>query len=137
MAEEGLLSDYHRIAIDETFTRLTDSMGKAERIKSTVFPRTYRLFLHMFLHMFLYLFITVLAFALAELGGAWAVAITTLIAIPFLLLEKTALHMQDPFANRPTDTAMTAIARTIEINLLQLMDAEVPPPLAPEGFYLM
>ena len=134
MADEGLLSDFRRVAIDETLTRLTDSMGKAERIKSTVFPRTYRLFLHLFL----YLFITVLAFALAELEGAWAVAITTFIAIPFLLLEKTATHMQDPFANRPTDTAMTSIARTIEINLRQLMgDAEVPPPLAPEGFYLM
>jgi len=60
------------------------------------------------------------------------------IATPFLLLEKTATHMQDPFANRPTDTSVTAIARTIEINLLQILGEErVPPALPASSFYVM
>jgi len=135
LAREGKVTDFQRMAIDETLTRLVDSMGRAERIRSTVFPRTYRLFLHFFI----YLFITFLALALAEIDGAWGLAITVAVAIPFFLLEKTAFHMQDPFANLPTDVACTAIARTIEINLRQLLgDREVPPPVQPsEGFYLM
>ena len=76
--------------------------------------------------------------ALAEVEGFWQIAITTSISVPFFLLEKTASHMQDPFANRPTDTSVTAIARTIHINLAQLLGEEdVPAPLASQGFYIM
>jgi putative membrane protein len=132
-AQAQRLSDYQRVAIDETLTRLTESMGKAERIRNTVFPATYRLFLHSFI----YLFITLFSMALGETKGAPQVLITLVVAIPLLLLEKTASHLQDPFGNRPTDTPVTAIARTIEINLLQQIGAEpIPEPLAPEGYYL-
>jgi len=134
LARAGHLSDYRRIAVDDTLTRLVDSMGRAERIRNTVFPRTHR----MFLHALIYMFVTFLALVLAEVDGAWGFAITFVVAIPFFLLEKTAMHMQDPFANRPTDTPCTAIARTVEIDLRQLLgDEHVPGPHAPDGFYLM
>ena len=134
MTAAGALSDYRRVAIDETLRRLTDEMGMAERIRSTVFPRTYRIFLRAFI----YLFLASLSVALAEIEGLSQVVITVTVSVPFFLLEKTAFHMQDPFANRPTDTPMTSIARTIEINIRQLLgDGEVPAPLAAEGFYLM
>ncbi|MEZ4449155.1 MAG: bestrophin family ion channel [Nannocystaceae bacterium] len=133
LARDGAVSDYQRIAVDDTLTRLVDSMGRAERIRSTVFPTTYRIFLYGFI----YLFITILSIALGEIEGAWQVLVTTVISIPFFLLEKTARHMQDPFSGRPTDTAVTSIARTIEINLLQLLgETDTPPPLEPDGFYL-
>ncbi|CAN5361627.1 hypothetical protein BH23BAC1_BH23BAC1_45120 [soil metagenome] len=46
--------------------------------------------------------------------------------------------MQDPFRNKPTDTAVTSIARTIEINIKQILkDPKVPQPITPEKFYLM
>lgn len=134
LAADGRITDYQRVAIDGTLTALTNAMGMAERIRNTVFPRTYRVFLHAFI----YIFITGLSMALDQVQGPWQIAITTVIAIPIFLLEKTAVHMQDPFANRPTDTSVTAIARTIEINLRQLMgDPDVPEPLADEGFYVM
>lgn len=128
------LTDYQRVALDGTLTRLTDSMGKAERIRNTVFPRTYRVFLRFFLFQFL----TSLSFALESVQGGWQVVITGLISVPFILLERTATHMQDPFANRPTDTAVTSIARTIHINLAQLLgEDDVPQPLAAADYYLM
>jgi putative membrane protein len=133
LARAGQLTDYQRVAIDGTLTRLTDSMGMAERIRNTVFPKTYRIFLQATI----YLFITLLSIALAEMRGTWQVGLTTIIAIPFLLLEKTARHMQDPFANRPTDISVTAIARTIDINLRDLIGEPVPEPWPADGFYLM
>lgn len=133
LARAGQLSDYQRVAVDETLSRLTDWMGMAERIRSTVFPKTYRIFLQATI----YLFITLLSIALAEVRGSWQVGLTTLIAIPFLLLEKTARHMQDPFANRPTDTSVTAIARTIDINLCDLIGEPAPEPWPADGYYLM
>lgn len=46
--------------------------------------------------------------------------------------------MQDPFENRPNDTAMTAISRTIEINILQLLkESEIPKTRQTEEFYLL
>lgn len=135
LAEEGKLSDFRRVTIDQTLTRLTDSMGKAERIKSTVFPRTYRTFIHAFI----FLFITLLSLALAKLEGPKQIIVTAVVAIPLLLLEKTARQMQDPFSNGPTDCAVTAIARTIEINSRQMLeDREVPPAqAATDGYFLM
>ena len=60
-----------------------------------------------------------------------------LIASTFFLLEKTATYLQDPFVDMPTDTPVTSIARTIEINIKQLLEEpNVPEPVAPEGFYL-
>jgi len=39
----------------------------------------------------------------------------------FFLIEKMAIHLQDPFENKPTDTPMTAICFTIERDLKQMM----------------
>lgn len=70
--------------------------------------------------------------------GALEIPILVLLAATYFLIEKTALHMQDPFSDRPTDTAVTAIATTIEINLRQMIgNGDVPPPQQPDGFYLM
>ena len=133
MAEKGIVTDFQRITMEGILTRLTDSMGKAERINNTVFPTAYRLYLHYFI----YIFIFVLALALKDLHGPREVIVITVISIPFFLLEKTATFLQDPFQDKPTDTAVTAIARAIEINLLQLLEEDnVPKPLKPEGFYL-
>jgi putative membrane protein len=133
LKDEGIISDFQRIAMDELLTRLTDSMGKAERIKNTVFPTAYRAYLHLFI----YIFIVALALSLAELHGPREVVVITVISLPFFLLEKTATFLQDPFSGLPTDTPVTAIARVIEINLLQLLgEKDVPKPLEPNGFYL-
>jgi len=48
------------LQLDNTLVRLVDAMGKAERINSTVFPSTYR----QFLHFIIYLFVVTLSVAL-------------------------------------------------------------------------
>ena len=124
---------FAQIQIDSTLVRLCDAQGKAERIKSTVFPVTYRYFLHGII----YLFVITLSLSLKDVPFRFELPLLLTISLAFFLLEKSATHMQDPFENRPTDTPVTAIARTIEINLRQLIEeADVPQPLAPQGFYL-
>ena len=134
LRRQQALDSYEHVQLDNTLVRLCDSMGKAERINSTVFPVTYRIFIHLFI----YLFLIVLSLALVETVGLLELPILLVFASSFFLLEKTATYLQDPFRNRPTDTPVTAIARTIEINIKQLLDeSDVPKPLAPEAFYLM
>lgn len=124
---------FSQVHIDKTLVRLCESQGKAERIKSTVFPVTYR----MFLHFTIYLFVVTLSISLKDIAGFFEIPLLLLISTAFFLLEKSATHMQDPFENKPTDTAMTAIARTIEINIKELLkESEVPEPLTAKSFYL-
>ena len=65
--------------------------------------------------------------------GAFVIPITIIVIFFFTLIEMIARFMQDPFENRGSDTAMTSICRTIEINLLQMVDIkEIPEKLAPD-----
>jgi putative membrane protein len=133
LKEKNQIDIFSQIQLDNTLVRLCDAQGKSERIKTTVFPVTYRLFLHAII----YLFVVTLSIALKDVAGFFEIPLLLLISTAFFLLEKSATHMQDPFENRPTDTAMTAIARTIEMNIKQLLkETEIPKPHQPEKFYL-
>ena len=107
-------------------------MGMAERIKSTVFPVTYRVFLHLMI----YLFVITLSISLGVVHPVFEIPLLLIISLGFFVLEKTATLLQDPFENKPTDTAMTTIATTIEINIKQLLkEGDIPIPLKPHSFY--
>lgn len=134
------INDFQQIQIDNTIGRLCDAMGKSERIKSTVFPRTYSLLLHFLI----YVFATMLPFGLEHphdsdfhpiiVESSLIVTITSI----FLLIEKIAIYMQDPFENKPTDTPVTAIAQKIEIDILQMIGVdEIPPILENKLYYEM
>jgi ion channel-forming bestrophin family protein len=116
--KNGWLNDFQQVEVDRTLTRLCDSMGKCERIKNTVFPSTYSLYIHFCL----YLFISLLPFGLIEYFGLFEVPLIIAIAAAFLLVEKMAIHLQDPFENKPTDTPTTAISQTIERDLKQMLN---------------
>ncbi len=116
--ERGWVNDYQQIELDATITRLCDAMGKCERIKKTVFPTTYG----MYIHFSIYFFLLQLPFSLFQYFGVFQILFTIAIASSFFLIEKMAVHLQDPFENKPTDTPVTSIARTIEINLRQMLD---------------
>lgn len=128
------LDTYSKIQLDSTLVRLCDSMGRAERINNTVFPSTYRLFLHFAI----YFFAITLSMALLDMKIYFEMPLLILTSLFFFLLEKSAFHMQDPFKNRPSDTPVTTIAQTIEINIRQLLgETELPQPLKTDKFYAL
>ena len=131
LRDHNQLDSFSHVQLDNTLLRLCDSQGKSERIKNTVFPVTYSLFLRALI----YLFVITLAVAL-KIDGLFETPLLIAISSAYLLLEKSAKHMQDPFENRPTDTAVTAIARTIETNIKQLLnESDVPTPQQSDKFY--
>lgn len=133
LKDEGHIDVFHHVQIDNTLVRLVDSMGRAERINTTVFPTTYSFFMHMLI----YVFITLLSVSLSEIDGLFEIPMLIIISVPFLLLERTAKDMQDPFSGYATDTPVTAIANTIETNLKQLIsDNNIPAPVDMSGFYI-
>ena len=128
------ISVFEHLQLDSTLVRLCESMGKAERIKSTIFPMTYRLYLHFII----YIFLITLSIALTDITIYFQTPLLLLISMAFFLLEKTATYMQDPFDNKPSDTAMSAISRTIEINIRQLLkEKNIPEKHTPNSFYIL
>lgn len=116
--KEGWINQYQHVQIDTTLSNLCDRMGGSERIKNTVFPVTYSKYLNMTIN----LFILMLPFGLIEVFGYMVVPVVIAIAASFLLIEKMAIHLQDPFENKPTDTPTTTISRTIERDLCQMLN---------------
>lgn len=116
--QKGWINEFQQIEVDRTVSRLCDSMGACERIKNTIFPATYSLYTHFSL----ILFVALLPFGLLEYFGLMSIPLVIAISSSFFLIEKMAIHLQDPFENKPTDTPMNSIARTIERDLKQMLE---------------
>lgn len=118
----GYINRFQQVELDRTISRLCEAQGKSERIKNTIFPATYSLYIHFAL----LLFICLLPFGFIEIFGILEVLVVTAISACFMLIEKMAIHLQDPFDNKPTDTPVTTIARNIERDLKQMLKDENP-----------
>jgi putative membrane protein len=128
------IDTFSQIQINTTLVNFATVMGMAERIKSTVFPVTYRIALHLVI----YIFIVTLSIALVDVQPLYEIPLLMIISSGFFLLEKTATNIQDPFENKPTDTAMTTIATNIEINIKQMLnEVDIPKPYPPNKYYSM
>ncbi len=124
------IDSFQMVALDQTLKHLCDHMGKAERIKNTVFPTQYRTYTHIGLIFFMLM----LPFGMLLSTGPFVILICFLVSLFFFMLEAIAIYLQDPFQNRPSDIPMTALCRTIEINLLELVEAsQIPESLKPDA----
>lgn len=128
------IGDLKQLQIDSTLSRLCDAMGKCERIKNTVFPKSYSLLVHFLI----YVFATLLPFGLDDRYILVEIFLTALIPIIFIAIERTAIIMQDPFENVTTDIPMTSLAITIETNIKELIgDDNFPVREDSKSFYIM
>lgn len=123
-----------QVQLDSTIQRLNDSMGRCERIKNTIFPRSYSALIHFLI----YVLMTILPFGL-EHNNPWVeIFIATTIPVLFISIERTAILMQDPFENTPTDTPMTTLSQTIEKNLMEMANEPLPQrDTGKETYYIM
>lgn len=115
----GWINEYQQVEIDKTLTRFSDEMGGCERIKNTIFPSTYSVYIHFSV----LLFVLLLPFGLIEYFGIVEIPLVIAISSSFFLIEKMAIHLQDPFENKPTDTPTTALSQTIERDIMQMIKA--------------
>lgn len=130
----GHTEDFRHMQIDATITRLCESMGMAERIKSTVFPRQYAYYSTLFTRLYSYM----IPFVLVPETGYWVVPFTLLIGFIFFALDGIAAGIENPFNNSFNDTPMTAICTNIEINLREMLgERDLPAPTQPVNGFLM
>ncbi|AAU91261.1 conserved hypothetical protein [Methylococcus capsulatus str. Bath] len=117
------------LQIDDSLNLFYDVQGGCERIKRTAFPDRFRFHTHAFV----WLVASLIPFSLIQTDqrfDAVAIIMETLLAFVFVTIERLGSELRDPFENHVNDTPMSALCRTIEIDLRQqLGEAEVPAPL--------
>ena len=126
-ARRGMIGELYRLQMEATLVALTDAQGGLERIKNTPLPVQYR-FLPRFVSR---LFCCVLPFAVVpDLGLATPIG-SGLIGVMFLLAVQIGDDLADPFTDDVNDVPMTALCRTIEIDLVQMIGATPPEQVHP------
>jgi len=99
-----------------------------ERLKNTPLPNQYRFFPTLFTR----LFCIMLPIGLVE-TLQWATPIgSTIAGLMFLAVLQIGEDLTDPFANTVHDVPLTAMCRTIEIDLLQAIGDPAPAPMTPD-----
>lgn len=116
------LDPHKQVQIDNTLLRINDAMGKCERIKNTVFPKSYSLIIHFLI----YVLASLLPFGLENIFPIIEIILAIIIPLVLLAVEEIAIIMQDPFEDRPADIPMTSLCNTIENNINEIIsDKEI------------
>lgn len=125
---EGRIDTYHLTALQNDLSRMLDVQGGCERILSTPIPFTYSVLTHRTVM----LYCLALPFGLHDTVG-WAMpVVTTFISYAFLGLDDLGDEIEQPFGEESNSLPLHAICRTIEINLLQLIEHDCPEHIQPE-----
>ncbi len=126
--DQHVLSEWQMHRIDATLSDLSNVLGACERIKNTPLPVQYDYYPELFIKAYCF----ILPFVIVDEVGLFTPVITLVVGFIFLVLNRIGKNLENPFENTPYDIPMTALSRTIEINLRQALgDKNVPPPLTP------
>mgnify|MGYP003609292605 CR=1 FL=1 len=120
VSQKFALNDNKQVQIDTTLARLNDAMGKCERIKNTVFPKSYSLLIHFLI----YCLASILPFGLDDTFPLLEILLTMIIPLMLIAVEQTAIIMQNPFENQPTDIPMTRLSDIIEVNINEIVSGK-------------
>lgn len=144
LSEQGLIENYRYVEMERMLVDFYTQQGKCERIKNYPYPRQYAT-LNLF---FIRLFVIMLPFGMLQVfedlvhmhpGMIWlTVPFSALVSWVFTTMEKIGESTENPFEGNANDVPITALSRTIEIDLKDMIDeAELPEPIKPAGSILM
>ncbi|QSR16954.1 bestrophin family protein [Novosphingobium sp. KA1] len=125
---KGWIDTIQQTQMEAVLVDIANAQGGMERLKNTPLPYQYRFFPTVFTHMFCIL----LPIGLVETLGVATPLGSTLAGVMFLAVLAIGDDLVDPFANTVHDLPLNAMCRTIEIDLLQSIGEEAPPPILPD-----
>lgn len=111
--DQGWLSDFRFVKLEETLVEFNNIQGRSERIKNTPFPRQFSFFSRVFV----FIHASLLPFVFVEELRWASIPISVIISFVFLCLDLIGERSEDPFENRLEDVPLTALSLTIETNL--------------------
>jgi ion channel-forming bestrophin family protein len=127
-SQAGALDSMRLAALDRTLSDLANAQGGLERIKNTPLPRQFDQVTRVFVAAYCLLLPVGLV---SDLGAVTPIG-STVIGFAFYVLDQIGRDLENPFDGTPHDVPMSAITRTIETDLRQMLqERETPRPLAP------
>ena len=136
----GWIDSIQQKRLHELIGELYNDQGRSERIKNFPFPRQYASTA---------LWLSIVFSALVPFGllpilidsgvhPAWNAPLSALIIWVFFLMEKIGDYSENPFEGTYNDVPITAISRSIEIDLRHMLDEDqVPEPLKDVNGFLI
>ncbi|GAB3277847.1 bestrophin family ion channel [Larkinella harenae] len=124
LRSSDILSDYYHCELERLLVEFYNQQGAAERIKSFPFPRQYAFFSQVFVWIFVLLLPFGLLTEVSKLGSEYvwlAIPFSTVISWVFYTMEVVGDTSENPFENSINDVPMTAICRTVEIDLREML----------------
>jgi putative membrane protein len=122
------IDEFRLSQMNELLTSFTDHMGKSERIRNTIFPTSYIYFTRLFI----WVLVAVVTLTMADTIGPWSILLGWVIGFVFQVTHQNGMVLMDPFDELPTGIPLNQISRTIEINLLEMLDEkQIPEPVKP------
>jgi len=125
-----LLNEFRYVEMMRVLEEFYNLQGKCERIKNTPFPRQYAFFSNVFVWIFCLLLPFGLVGEFAEISHSFiymTIPFSVLISWIFYTMEIVGDSSEDPFDNMVNDVPMTALCRTIEIDLRDMLgEKELP-----------
>lgn len=119
-ARQGWIDGSQLLAFDETLRTVLDVQGGCERIKKTPLPRGYAFIAERLIWTFGGLF----PLAMVNELGWFVIPVNALVCLAFTLISEAGRVLEDPFTMFWNGLPLTALSRTIEVNLRQRLGEE-------------
>jgi ion channel-forming bestrophin family protein len=126
--QAGWIDAWEWQSIDRTLSEILAAQGGAERIKNTPLPKQYDFFVLMFVQAYCLM----LPIGMVSRLGWFTPLGSTFVGFTFLAMDRIGRSLEDPFSNDVYDVPLTAMSKTVEINLRQMLkEAQLPDPGVP------
>lgn len=126
---EGWIDTIQQALMESILVDISNAQGGMERLKNMPLPSQYRYFPTIFTHLLCLL----LPIGLVETLGFATPLGSSIAGLMFLVVLAIGDDLVDPFANTVHDVPLSAMCRTIEIDLLQAIGDAAPEPLRPDA----
>lgn len=141
LAEQGVIEPNRHVALSQRLVDLLDAQGRCERIKNFPYPRQFATINLFFIRLFVWLVPFGLLQEFDKLGRGYVwlgVPFGFLVGWVFNAMERIGDATENPFEGSPNDVPITALSRTIEIDLRELLgESAIPTPITPVNNILM
>jgi ion channel-forming bestrophin family protein len=139
LKEQGKLSEFDFIELERALASFYEGQGKSERIKNFPYPRQFATINQMFVRLFIGMLPLGIIQEFSKLTSdandvfIWAtVPCSVIVAFVFHLMERIGEATENPFEGGANDVPISAISRSIEIDLRDMLDEiDLPEALLP------
>lgn len=141
LAEKGLIEDLRHTALEARLSDFYDQQGKCERIKNCPYPRQFSTINLFFIRLFVYLVPFGMLNEFSKLGDdfVWlTIPFSAIVSWVFNSMERVGESTENPFEGSANDVPITALSRTIEIDLREMLEeTDLPPAITAVNNILM